>query len=88
MSKCWQCICDNCTREKCPNPYAFKFQRPGAMCHVCFRDDRPPTLVCDLFVNKHVHKVYKMKPCKRRKSPTELKLDEILARLAEIEKRL
>lgn len=56
------------------------------MCHVCFKDDKQPTLVCDFFVSKRVHKVYKMQPYKRRMAPVELKLNKILAWLDKLDK--
>lgn len=76
---CWYCLCEVCTRHKCPHPsYGWKW----LYCAHMDVANRCPTLKCDYFTHKEKHKVYRVK----RRGPK--RQDVILEKLNQIEEKL
>lgn len=76
ISKCYYCLCEVCTRHKCPHLFSRKHR-----VNICLRSKEwgsCPRTKCDFFVNGQRHKVYKVVR-KRKKADIQIEmLKEIL----------
>lgn len=78
---CYMCLCEVCTRSKCPFVYAHRFEPRLYFCQSCLRMQRGARLECDFFEHKLKKRVYRMKISRRE--TLERKLDRIQKMLEE-----
>lgn len=78
---CYMCLCEVCTRTKCPFVYAHRYEAKLYFCQACLNTQRGARLECDFFEHKQKHRSYRMKIS--RSETLERKVDRILKLLEE-----
>lgn len=75
---CWKCLCEVCTRIGCPKCIS---KSELGHCVAMYKRDACPTVKCDWFVHKEIHKVYRIKRKYKKPDRVAHLLEEILVRL-------